>query len=55
VIVPRSRVTLLPMTIDEAFTYILSAGAATDESAAPPMVSAAVVAPAGVAGPLPGS
>jgi uncharacterized membrane protein len=55
VIVPRSRVTLLPMTIDEAFTYILSAGAATDESAAPPMVSAAVVAPAGVAGPLPDS
>jgi uncharacterized membrane protein len=55
VIVPRSRVTLLPMTIDEAFTYILSAGAATDESAPPPMVSAAVVAAVGVAGPLPGS
>lgn len=36
VIVPRSRVTPLPMTIDEAFTYILSAGAATDESDRPP-------------------
>jgi uncharacterized membrane protein len=55
VIVPRTRVTLLPMTIDEAFTYILSAGAATDESLPPPLVSAAVITPAGVAGPQTGS
>jgi uncharacterized membrane protein len=47
VIVPRSRVTLLSMTIDEAFTYILSAGAATDDWDLPAiMVSASSVAPA---------
>lgn len=46
VIVPRSRVTLLPMTIDEAFTYILSAGAAAPELGMSPPVSAVVSMPA---------
>lgn len=55
VIVPRSRVTLLPMSIDEAFTYILSAGAATDEFGPPPVLNSEMVAPAGAAGPPPGS
>jgi uncharacterized membrane protein len=45
VVVPRSRITLLPMSIDEAFTYILSAGAATDY-VEPPPVEAASVPPA---------
>ena len=46
VIVPRSRMVLLPMTIDEAFTYVLSAGAATDEFEAPQSIEAATIEPA---------
>lgn len=35
IIVPRSRVVPLPMTIDEAFTYILSGGAAAPDADRP--------------------
>lgn len=55
VIVPRSQITLLPMGIDEAFTYILSAGAATGEAELPAGMSAAAAVPAGVASVPPGS
>lgn len=48
VIVPRSRVLLLPMTIDEAFTYILSAGAAAPDPG--PMVGPPEIGPGAPAG-----
>jgi uncharacterized membrane protein len=54
-IVPRSRVVLLPMSIDEAFTYILSAGAATDATGSTILVDATSVVPATSASAAPDS
>jgi len=34
--VPRAQVRLLPMTLEEAVTYVLSAGAVTPETPVPP-------------------